>query len=437
MIKSHQSIATTIYVLIICVSKFLLELFVTAQQQSALKPLGSVAQDAWQQSKRTELNFPISVQLVRSAEPLVVGVFEPNLRIVIRNATLAGSQGIAMPLEAIVLRGIHRADYPEDDVRHWVDYHSVTEKADGTVAFGGPTKLAFEYGLILPGEEREVTVPITAQRDGKLDLVVSYSIVRTDKDWKSELLLQDHSEGCGGIFYPAAPGFVHRHKESHCSGIVRSTSKLGASALPIQTAVISLELPLATDPNPARTGGLSSEEAARRVGIDPRTERDRAFYRERPHSWFFVREDRSAVALRRKQDPRPEANQKAPPIYQWEVVPLPKMDQMAPEEFGVTSLVRFCCPYDTHMLLHPNIFREVIKANPPSWEPRSETGEIIHFPGATTLVSEQLWTMLERAREQNIELRFVTVRFDSGRAIRMLSAGVTVESADRGTQPKD
>ena len=120
MIKSHQSKANAIYVVIISVFAFLPGLAVTVRSQSAEKPQNIFPKSSRSEPKTTGLMFPISVELVGSDEPLVIGRSARELRVIIRNTTpLAGKEGVAMPIEAIVLQSVHWASERDDD-RQWL-----------------------------------------------------------------------------------------------------------------------------------------------------------------------------------------------------------------------------------------------------------------------------------------------------------------------------
>ena len=135
-----------------------------------------------QENQQSATNsFPLSARIASESSPLIVGLYARNLRVVIRNTTPdAARQGVAVPLQAIVLRGVHWANY-RDDERKWLSqlYGSTTEKPDGSVDYNNMaqqlTRLSLEAGLILPSEERVVEVPITPQENGRHDLVVDYA----------------------------------------------------------------------------------------------------------------------------------------------------------------------------------------------------------------------------------------------------------------------
>src|SRR5260370_8081167 len=202
--------------------------------------------------------------------------------------------------------------------------------------------------------------------------------------------------------------------------IVHSTSKPGAPALSVQTKILPLQLPVRSDPLPLTSDSgmaplekLSGADAARRVGLDPSKDKYLTFYREPFKSWFFVRADHTAVALRL------EFPQTAPQAV-WRTRPLPKMDTTAPNNFGPLN------GNMTEMLLRPDAFGGLVKVNTP-------TTRMYYDPGATKVTPEELWAILDRARERNIELCLVT--FDPNRlgVVRLLSAVVTVDNTARST----
>src|SRR5947209_5276946 len=81
-----------------------------------------------------------------------------------------------------------------------------------------------------------------------------------------------------------------------------------------------------TLPHVTQSETLSVLDATRLAGLDPAKDKYLSFNRDALESWFFVRDDRTAVALRRSTSgSRPASNQTTPPAYEWIVVPLPKM----------------------------------------------------------------------------------------------------------------
>ena len=334
-----------------------------------------------------------------------------------------------MPLQAIVLRGVHWANY-RDDERKWLRqlYGSTTEKPDGSVDYNNMaqqlTRLSFEAGLILPSEERVVEVPITPQENGRHDLVVDYAVIGNGRDWMGEVLLADQSKGgTGTVYRPATAERIRERKGvAEENAIVRSTSKPDAPSLPVQTKVFSLQLPILSVAQPQiplpgmiPAQRLSATDAAQRAGLDPTKDKYLAFYREALQSWFFVRTDRSAVALRL------EFPQKAPQAI-WRKKLLPNMDLTAPEDF--------CAHRDntTEILLRPETFSDIVKVNTPKVK-------MYYEPGATELTMQQLWSILDRARERVIPVRIVTFDPNGLGVTHLLSAGVKVDSAGRWTEP--
>ena len=384
-----------------------------------------------QENQQSATNsFPLSARITSESSPLIVGLYARNLRVVIRNTTPdAARQGVAMPLQAIVLRGVHWANY-RDDERKWLSqlYGSTTEKPDGSVDYNNMaqqlTRLSFEAGLILPSEERVVEVPITPQENSRHDLVVDYAVIGNGRDWMGEVLLPDQSKGRTGTVYRPATAERTRQRKGVAeeNAIVRSTSKPDAPPLPVQTKVFSLQLPVSSVAQPQMplpgmipAQRLSATDAAQLAGLDPMKDRYLAFYREALQSWFFVRTDRSAVALRL------EFPQKAPQAI-WRKKLLPNMDLTAPDDFCAHTA------NTTEILLRPETFSDIVKVNTPKVK-------MYYEPGATEVTMQQLWSILDRARERVIPVRIVTFDPNGLGVTHLLSAGVKVDSAGRWTEP--
>ncbi len=214
-------------------------------------------------SDETQSDSPISARFVHEGASLIVGRPAQNLRVAIRNNTATDPrQGVA-----IVLRGVHWASEGED-TRQWLKQlpGSTRGSPDDYIDFidyragAGVTDLAFETGLILPGKEIIVTAPLTSGQGGKHELVVRYAVVGGDgKDWSGEVLVQTVLPAYDGAWFE--PATHVRRLSGATKGIVRSTSKPGASPLPIQQTIIPLQLPVALDPESAR------ERAAELAGV--------------------------------------------------------------------------------------------------------------------------------------------------------------------------
>ncbi len=200
----------------------------------------------------TQSDSPISARVVHEGG-LIVGRPASNVSVAIRNNTAADPrQGVA-----IVLRGVHWAGEGED-TRQWLK--QLKGKTEGSFddyishnrSAGGVTDLAFETGLVLPGEEIIVIAPLTPRQGGNHELVVRYAVVGSEgKDWSDEVFVPAELPRYDGAWFrPATPervrkrgGATYKHSETTYGGIVRPTSKPGAPPLPIQQTIIPLQLP--------------------------------------------------------------------------------------------------------------------------------------------------------------------------------------------------
>jgi hypothetical protein len=373
--------------------------------------------------------LPIDVRLVPN-QLFVVGL-QSSAQMVITNTTpLAARQGAAMPLQAFVLRGVRWKD-GRDDVRRWNTtlYGSPSRGEDGTISHNSMTQqltnVAFERGLLLPGEQMTVTVPFTPQE--KLHtLEVSYAVVGNGADWQQEVLLpQSRDTSMSTQYVPVTMELLEARRKTdgeHRLAMVRATSTPGAAPLPLQTRTFTIQLPLAPDTAFARTGGLSMQQALQqaldRAGSALHGNAYRGSYRPALKSWFFVSSEGKAMALRWEVPP------KAPPdTYRWRLHLLPDMDVTAPDDFGAVRDGK------TLILLRPDTFADVVKVSKPSTHMYSN-------PGETELTSAELWRVLARARERNIALKLVTIDPNGLGTEQILSADVKVDASGRWLDPK-
>ncbi|HTL71050.1 MAG TPA: hypothetical protein VL404_07145 [Candidatus Eisenbacteria bacterium] len=336
----------------------------------------------------------------------VTGVRDDRWKIVVRNATADKGKNLAPA--AIVLRGVHW-DYREDFTpwRRQLKGRTV-ENADGTITYdpahGSFTGFVFEAGLLRPGEEKTIDLPITPQMTDKHDLVVAYSFLEND-DWKKDVWLE---ESAPARFDPDGPKkFYPAEATAEARGelaIVRQTREPGPDELEQYSAVFTFgepfSKPLLED---ALTGGLSALEAAKKAGADVLNENYTLFYRPPLGAWFFVRDDQHAMALKKADEV-------------WEAVPMPPMETDAPEEFGGFE------GGDTLILLSDEIRVGGVGYGP--------------VPGSTRLAPEMFWRALRRAREKEIPVQRVTVRPTPVEPVRVLSAGVEGNENEVWVQPE-
>jgi hypothetical protein len=170
---------------------------------------------------------------------------------IIRNTTADGTYHV-QPV-AVALRGVFWSEGV--DSRSWLTAMpgSVTERPNGLFAHnersaGGRTHLAFETGLILPGEELRVPLSLTPRPDGRHELVIQYVIVSGKESWKDDVWLPERASpvspgGPDRVFRPATSDRVAERKIGGGLAIVGSTARIGAT-LPVQSLTATLDLPV-------------------------------------------------------------------------------------------------------------------------------------------------------------------------------------------------
>lgn len=169
----------------------------------------------------------------------------PDGKVIVRNTTpLAGRQGVAMTLQALVLRRVQWSGQPASD-RQWTTLRAgaVTERADGTLLFKNspvaPGVLPVENGLLFPGEELTVTLP----PDSRHELVVQYAAVAPGKDWADEVLLRVQTAGPLETYAPAtAETITARRAAGGGPAVVRARLHEGDDDLKVLTATFSLSV---------------------------------------------------------------------------------------------------------------------------------------------------------------------------------------------------
>jgi hypothetical protein len=197
-------------------------------------------------------NRLISVRIGAEA-PLVPGR-PASVVAIIRNTTADGTYHV-QPV-AVALRGVFWGETGADS-RSWLTLMpgSVTERPNGLFAYnersiGAKTHLAFETGLILPGEE--LRVPLPPRADGRHELVIQYVVISGKESWKDDVWLPERASpvspgGPERVFRPATSERVAERKGGGGLAIVRSTADLRAS-LPVQSLTRAVELPVRAAP---------------------------------------------------------------------------------------------------------------------------------------------------------------------------------------------
>jgi hypothetical protein len=264
------------------------------------------------------------------------------------------------------------------------------------------TSHAFEQGVLLPGEVLSVLMPLTPQHARGHLLDVSYVQVSGEKGgWRAEVLVPEDPSVLPKITFVTPTEEIIRQREGKGGmGLLRGTMSLGAQGLQVHHVRVPLELPVAQEADPERTGGLTPAEAAKRAGaID---EQEFVFYyRPSMQTWFFIRQDGMCRALRREGE-------------SWVFHSLSKMPVNAPEFFGSGEA-------QTPLLLNPEIFGERVEVMTP-WT------QMYYNPGETYVV-------LQLAEEKKLPVDLVTMNPNGLGVQQVLAIGVKLDFAGRWIDP--
>jgi hypothetical protein len=199
-----------------------------------------------------DVTYPLSARIEWPAGKPAEGT-QPTVKVKVRNSvTEAGRHGVAMILMAVVVRGVRWADVPasKDDKKWLAPIHGSTKKnADGTVEHNTVaqrmTELAFESGLLLPGEE--MTVELPAPPAGKSAvLVVSYAVV--PGNYESQLLLAEpiSPKGPGKVtvqYLPYSEATDQAHRRVRGVALVKATMDPRAKPLPVREQKLEFAIP--------------------------------------------------------------------------------------------------------------------------------------------------------------------------------------------------
>jgi len=279
------------------------------------------------------LSYPVAARLELPGEAVASGNLA-RLRVVVRNTSSEAAQhGVAAPLQAVVIRDVHWAGYPEAE-RLWIGpaVGSTRVNSDGIV-YHNPnaqrlTEVSFERGLLLPGEEIAIDLPMTPQASS-LELSVSYAVVGAGADFTQEVLLPWPMSKVGpGIetkYGPPTEAALQLRAKEVRLAVVKATLHDPQAELGIRNSNFTFHLPLLT--TTSLTAGLSPAQARARSHMPADA---LAFYRGALDAWIVVSKDGSTVALYREAG-------------SWKKSELVRMDPTAPELFcseenGVTRI---------------------------------------------------------------------------------------------------
>ncbi|MBI4880576.1 MAG: hypothetical protein HY812_13100 [Planctomycetes bacterium] len=312
---------------------------------------------------------------------------------------------------AVALRAIAWAGLP-GEVNWHVRIGGATREDKGRTVVYDPmvqslTDLAFERGLLLPGEELRVPLPLNVQPRPAHELRVSYAVVGDEiRLWRDMVLLPVGEDPLLQVFAPAsAESLARRMGEGGGLALVRSTMKEGWLVLEGEVG-FTVALPRAPAGEAEETGGLSADDAWRRAGLAP-GEDALIYYEPLLRAWFLIRcANGRAVALAKKEG-------------EWEPVSLNgRWDAAAPAGFNSAG------DGGTNALLDAEAFGDLAEVNLPS------TG-LYYDPGATRLEPDALWEVLRRASERALDVRLVAIDANGFGVERLLAIGVDVDARGR------
>ncbi len=386
------------------------------------------------------ITAPISVRLdVAEDEPLIPGLQARSVKVVVRN----DSQD-----QAIAIRGAHWweggiasmnwhgpvqgstsewqgvQNEPDGsgiiiDIEGVIQKEEEKKKADAkqqgisynrTVA--AMTSIAFEQGVLLPGEQIAIPLAFTPQRYPNNTVTIDYIAVGdADTDWRSEVLLPGEAPRYDGdILVQPDDAMIESREGRGSMGLIRSTMKLGGEGPDLQASHFEISLPIADEYDVNLTGGLTREEAAGRVGATIEEMNHMGYYLPEMKTWFFIGADENARTLRQEDG-------------KWVFDFALHMPPFAPEFFGRGE-------EKTSLLLNPDVFGHLVDVNTPS-EDR------YYDPGLTELDADQLWEVLDYGRKKKaVELDAVVISPNGITKQWILTLAVRVDAFGRWEHPK-
>ena len=290
------------------------------------------------------------------------------------------------------------------------------EKRDGTITLDPLAKqltdLRFEHALLLPGEEIVVPMEIPVRPVARQELVVDYVVVGNDiRDWRTEILLPRKDEFSHALFGAVTTDSLERRsREGGGRALARSTMKEGYLPLGSGSATFHASIECAPGGEAASlTGGLDAREAIERAGFD--AERDVAVAWVAPlRAWILVAGGGKAMAVRRSGDG-------------WRSTELGT-------GWSLSALAHLGADGEggTRALLRPDVFNDVLTVAKPTYEQYFDAG-------ATTIAPGDLWSVLERARENGLPVRAIAVDPNGFGLEHVLSVGVGVDARGRWLDP--
>ncbi len=357
-----------------------------------------------------EIPFAVHLAPARAGTSYVVGLPATEVAVVIRNETSDKASGV-IPPRALVLRNVAWVG-GQPAARRWHGpvMGAVSENSDHTLSLNPNiarlSLQAFEYGLLFPGDEITVNLPLTPQGEEPPVLKITYTWAGDSTQWPNGLLLPVDGAGETTQFVPATTERVVARHNRGGLGAWRATLAPAAAPVPEQTFTLPVILPLAPNPDYQLTGGISIIEAAWKSGADQARGPWRGVYVAALRTWFFTTAGGRARAYERVPVEHPPMPPTAPPGYvpkpwKWTPRELPAMDLAAPDAFGRGD------NGSTAIQLDAATFGPLLAV--------AETGAGRYAtPAVTQVPADKFWAVLNLAREKKLHLGQTAVRPASG-----------------------
>ncbi len=370
---------------------------------------GRDGEPALEAISRSGREVPLVVRLVHAEEELFVpGRKALSVVVLIENPH---------PELAIALRSVGWKHFLPRLDWHRNLYGATREVPGGTYAHDRLaqrlTDLSFELGLLLPGEEVRVPLPLHVQGHVEPELEVEYVVVGDEQRmWQREILIPREEGSSDAVFgSPTTVGLERRRAEGGGPALARSTMKEGY--LPLGRGKITFRARVALAPESkrrSRTGGVTVDEAAVRAEIEL-DDATLVYFDPLLKEWFFIGvENRRCVRMRSSGGG-------------WSAAELAvRMHPCAPTLFGADG------EGSTFALLRVEAFSDVVSVAEPSFH------DVYYDAGATTLSPGDLVRVLDRAEQRGLDMDVVTIDPNGLGVERYLSVGVLVDARGRRTE---
>jgi len=274
------------------------------------------------------------------------------------------------------------------------------------------TGLAFEKGVLLPGEQIAIPLAFTPQQYPNNTVQIEYvSVGGDDTDWRSEAMLPGPAPHYHGeILVHPDDAMIQSRQGRGSMGLLRSTMTLDDAQPELRSANFEIPIPTVEDYDLDLTGGLTRNEAAGSAGATIEEMNHMGYYLPAMKTWFFIGADENTRTLRLEDG-------------KWVFDFGLHMPAFAPEFFGRGE-------QKTSLLLNPEVFGHLVDVNTPSQDR-------YYDPGLTELDADQLWDVMQYGGEKKaVELDAVVISPNGIKKQWVLTLAVRVDSAGRWEHPK-